>query len=439
MQPKVRCILLPVDQRDAYSAEATWIRNNHGSWDTDLGNGTPHSYCVMISWALSRFAARRSAPGRFRRTPRLDRGLVLLDRYQRGEGLVSKKTLVEAALGRPQSRIPIWFLRQAGRYLPEYMEIRRKLEFVELCENPELAAEVTLQPLRRYDVDAAIIFSDILIPCHAMGQKLTFDKGHGPQLSNPVRNAVDLARLKKPDAEKELGFVGQAIVNTKKGLRPDQTMIGFAGAPFTVASYMIEGSGSKTFTEVKRLRYTEPETFRGLLKLLTETTIEYLLMQVRAGADCLMLFDTWANQLTAIDYRDFIFPAVNTVMEQVKARWDGPLIYYPGQSLELLFELNGFRGDVLAIDWRTRLPRAVALIENLGLDVSIQGNLDPQMFLAPEALLRQSVRDILEAGGKARGHIFNVGHGLLPITPPDAVKLAIDEVRKYEQSRLTES
>ncbi len=349
---------------------------------------------------------------------------------------MSGKTLVDAALGRKSNRTPIWFLRQAGRYLPEYMEIRRKLEFVELCQNPKLASEVTLQPLRRYDVDAAIIFSDILIPCIGMGQDLTFDKGHGPQLSHPVRSAADLKRLKHADAEKDLGYVGQAIVETKKSLRPDQTMIGFAGAPFTVASYMIEGSGSKTFTEVKKLRLTDPQTFRGLLDLLVEVTSDYLLMQVKAGADCLMLFDTWANQLTTTDYRDFIFPAVNRTIERVKNRWDGPIIYYPGQSLEIIFELNGFRGDVLAIDWRSRLSRAISLISNLGLSVSVQGNLDPQSLLAPEAVLRQQVRDICEAGLQARAHIFNVGHGLQPHTPPDAVKLAIDEVRKFDQSRL---
>lgn len=348
---------------------------------------------------------------------------------------MTKKTLVEAAMGRATQGVPVWFLRQAGRYLPEYMEVRRKVEFVELCRTPSLAAEVTLQPLRRYDVDAAIIFSDILIPCTAMGQTLSFDRGHGPELSHVVRSAADLKNLHRADAERDLGYVGQAIVETKKGLRPDQTMIGFAGAPFTVASYMIEGGGSKTFTEVKKLRFAEPETFRGLLDLLVEVTVDYLLMQVKAGADCLMLFDTWANQLTSIDYRDFIFPAVNRVIEAVKARWDGPIIYYPGQSLELLFELNGFRGDVLAIDWRSRLPRAIALIDNLGLGVSVQGNLDPQSLLAPEPVLRQQVRAILEAGQAARGHIFNVGHGLQPHTPPAAVNIVIDEVRRFEKER----
>lgn len=348
---------------------------------------------------------------------------------------MSKKTLVEAAFGRATDRTPIWFLRQAGRYLPEYRAIRKDIDFVGLCKNPALASEVTLQPLRRFDLDAAIIFSDILIPCTAMGQHLTFDTGHGPILDHPIRSAQDLFKLRHPNVEKELGYVGDAITLTKKGLRPDQTMIGFAGAPFTVATYMIEGAGSKTHTEVKRLRYTQPQVFEELMELIAAVTSEYLLMQVKAGADCLMLFDTWANVMTAEDYRDMVFPHMNKVIESVKAKWDGPIIYYPGQSQEWLFELNGFHGDVLAIDWRSRLPRSIALIENLGLNVSVQGNLDPQALLAPETYLRSKVRQILEAGQKARGHIFNVGHGLLPHTPPEALLIAIDEVRKFDKTK----
>jgi uroporphyrinogen decarboxylase len=351
---------------------------------------------------------------------------------------VTKKTLVEAAFGRPTERTPIWFLRQAGRYLPEYRAIRKDIDFVGLCKNPQLAAEVTLQPLRRYDVDAAIIFSDILIPCTAMGQHLTFDSGHGPVLDRPIRSAQDLFKLRHPNVEKELGYVGDAIVQTIKGLRPDQTMIGFAGAPFTVASYMIEGSGSKTFTEVKKLRFTQPKVFEELMELIAAVTIEYLMMQVKAGAGALMLFDTWANQMNAEDYRDLVFPHMNKIMSTVKDHWDGPLIYYPGQSMEWLFELSGFKGDVLAIDWRSRLPRSIAMIENLGLNVSVQGNLDPQTFLAPESHLRRSTRAILEAGQKARGHIFNVGHGLLPHTPPEALLIAIDEVRAFDKDRAAQ-
>lgn len=343
------------------------------------------------------------------------------------------KPLIDAALGRKPSRYPIWFLRQAGRYLPEYREVRAKIDFVGLCRSPALAAEITLQPLRRFDVDAAIIFSDILIPCTAMGQELTFDKGHGPQLSHPVRSRADLNRLRHPDAQKELGYVGDAIVQTKKGLTAQQTMIGFAGAPFTVASYMIEGEGSKTFTEVKRLRFQDPETFQGLLTLLANVTVDYLLMQVKAGAECLMLFDTWANQLSAEDYRDFAFPAVNSVIQRVKAATSVPVIYYPGQGSDLYSELSGVQADVIAVDWRCRFGKAIDILtKQMKLDVSVQGNLDPQILIGPEQMVRQKTREILQAAQQARGHIFNVGHGLLPHTPPEALQWVIQEVRAFK-------
>ena len=343
------------------------------------------------------------------------------------------KPLVEAAFGRPTKRKPIWFLRQAGRYLPEYMAIRKTVEFTELCQTPKLAAEVTLQPLRRFDVDAAIIFSDILVPCMGMGQELTFGKGHGPMLAKPVRSADDLKLLKIPDCERDLGYVGDAIGLTKEGLSDTQTMIGFAGAPFTVASYMIEGQGSKVYTEVKRLFFQEPETFRGLLDMLVEVSIDYLLMQVKAGAECLMLFDTWANQIPAKDYREFSFEAVSRVIAGVKDKVDVPVVYYPGQGIDLYFELSGYTGDVIAVDWRTRMSRAIAVLENVGLDVSVQGNLDPQTLLAPEEVMRERTHTILEEAKAARGHIFNVGHGMQPHLSPDALPVVIDEVRRWEK------
>ncbi|MFW7380298.1 MAG: uroporphyrinogen decarboxylase [Oligoflexus sp.] len=345
-----------------------------------------------------------------------------------------QKPLVEVALGRKSQRRPIWFLRQAGRYLPEYMAVRKDIEFTDLCQNPKLAAEVTLQPLRRYDLDASIIFSDILVPCMPMGQTLTFDKGHGPVLKQPVRSAADLKSLRIPDVEKELGYVGEAIELVKAQLQPHQTMIGFAGAPFTVASYMIEGSGSKTFTEVKKLRYLDTASFEGLLKLISEVTVEYLLMQVKAGADCLMLFDTWAGQLPAADYRQFVFPVVQNLIQQVKDRCDVPVIYYPGQGTDLFFELEGFPGDVIAVDWRTRMERAIKILDQVGLDVSVQGNLDPQVLIASEDLVRAETRRVLEGAKAARGHIFNVGHGLMPHINPEAIHWVIDEVRKHDKA-----
>jgi len=323
-------------------------------------------------------------------------------------------------------------MRQAGRYLPEYREIRATLDFVQLCRSPELAAEVTIQPLRRFDLDAAIIFSDILIPCTAMGQDLTFDKGHGPRLTPPIRGASDLARLRHPDADKELGYVGEAIAKTKTMLRPDQTMIGFAGAPFTVASYMIEGSGSKEFTEVKRLLFTQPDVFKNLLNLLGDVTIDYLRMQIRAGADVVMLFDTWAGQLTVGDYVTQVLPVTSRVISAIRNSGT-PVIYFPGQGSDRLYELKDCPANMFSIDWRTRLSRATKILADIGSTAGVQGNLDPQSLIGTEADIRARTRNILEEARGARSHIFNVGHGLLPHTPPEALSWVVDEVRRFNK------
>lgn len=341
-----------------------------------------------------------------------------------------KKDLVEAAFGRPCSRTPAWFLRQAGRYLPEYRKIRESLDFVSLCQSPKKAAEVTLQPLKRFDLDGAIIFSDILIICTAMGQKLSFDKGHGPVLKNPVRSSEDLSALDKKDIAKKLSYVGEAISETKKGLNPGQTMIGFAGAPFTVASYMIEGGSSKDYSELKKLRFLNPSTFSGLIEAVGEGTIEYLKMQISAGADCLMLFDTWANQISPHDYENLVFPATNKIAKSLKSDHpEIPLIYYPGQGSSQLLKQKSTAFDVLAIDWRMQLKDAISSINTMELDVSVQGNLDPQFMLAPESELKEEIKRIITEGKKARGHIFNVGHGLLPHLQPEDIKKTVDLLR----------
>ncbi len=345
----------------------------------------------------------------------------------------SNKPLLEAALGRTPGRYPVWFLRQAGRYLPEYREVRAKVDFTTLCQTPHLAAEVTWQPLRRYDVDASIIFSDILIPCVGMGQKLTFDKGEGPVLSNPVRSDADLKNLKRADAHKDLGYVGEAIALTKTKLTPTQTMIGFAGAPFTVASYMIEGGSSKNFTEVKRLMIKSPDTFKALLNFISEVTIDYLTMQHQSGADILMLFDTWAGQVTPEDYKTLVLPHVKVITSALKQK-GVPVIYFPGQGADRLCELSGLEVDVIAVDWRTRLSHAKKLLKDSGLTVTLQGNLDPQKLIGSEAYIRQEVRSILNEvkAANLRGHIFNLGHGLLPHTPPESLSWVIDELRAFK-------
>jgi uroporphyrinogen decarboxylase len=343
---------------------------------------------------------------------------------------MSTKPLIQAALGKTPSRTPIWFLRQAGRYLPEYRNIRAQHSFLEVCQNPDLAAEVTLQPLRRYDVDAAIIFSDILIPAVAMGQSLSFDKGHGPVLTDAVRSSKEFAKLRRPDADKDLGYVGDAIRLTKKSMNQNQAMIGFAGAPYTVACYMIEGGGSKDFAHVKSLMFRDPDVFAKLLDLITETTIDYLLMQQRAGADCLMLFDTWAGALTSADYQNLIVPRLLSIMRAVKTA-DVPLIYFPGQGSDRYLDIGALKAaDVIAVDWRVPIPRALSQLRSIGLNPTIQGNLEPASLLAPENIVRSRTRDVLDDGRQARAHIFNVGHGLIPSVPPEAVGWVIDEIRR---------
>ena len=361
--------------------------------------------------------------------------------------------LVRQALGLgAPGRWPVWFMRQAGRYLPEYMALRSKMEFVELCRSPKDAAEVTLQPLRRFDLDAAIIFSDILVPCIALGQNLSFGKGHGPRLSPPVQSREAFRQLRRPDVAAELGYVGEALALTKSLLAPGKALIGFAGAPFTVGTYMIEGGSSKEFTATKSMVFRDPVLFADLMKLLRDVTIDYLIMQVKAGADALMLFDTWAGNLTPVDYARDVWPVTADLLATVREATGVPVTYFSGQGSDRILELGGHAQinsrkafDVLSVDWRVRLSYAARLVKEAGLDVALQGNLDPQALLGPEEQVRERVRAILDEAREAcdagliHGHIFNVGHGLLPHTPPEAVGWAIDEVRKYGPTGPTRS
>ena len=344
-----------------------------------------------------------------------------------------KKSLIQSARGERPERTPIWFLRQAGRYLPEYQRIRAEHSFTNLYRTPALAKEITLQPLRRYDLDAAIIFSDILVPCVGMGQELSFISDHGPRLTEPVRTARDLSRLKIPEPFRDFSFVGEAIQLVRPHLADHQALIGFAGAPFTVACYMVEGEASKDFRELKRFCYNEPAAFISLLEMISVTTLGYLAMQVQAGAECLMIFDSWAHQLAPDDFRDIVTPVLGRFFAELRGMTHVPLIYYPGQSLELYEELAGMQVDVVAVDWRVRLDHAVRHLAGLGLDVSVQGNLDPSALLGPESLIRYKTKQVLLAASQARAHIFNVGHGLLPHVPPEALATVIEEVRAHDR------
>lgn len=322
-------------------------------------------------------------------------------------------------------RPPVWFMRQAGRYLPEYLEVRAKHEFLEVCKTPELACEVTLQPIRRYGFDASIVFSDILVVPEAMGMDLTFGKGMGPQLGNPIRSMDDVNKLDRFDPSERLGYVMGAVKLIVGELPANVPLIGFAGAPYTVACYMVEGQGSKNWLETKRMMYQAPEVFEALLDRLVESTTEYMKAQVEAGCRTLQLFDTWAGELSAPDLERFAVGPARRILDGVKSA-GVPTIYFARGCADALDIVKGAGADAYGLDWRARINRSWDL---LGHDVAVQGNLDPVALFGGTDLVRKKTREILaDVGGRA-GHIFNLGHGILPKTPLEAVEAVLEEVR----------
>jgi uroporphyrinogen decarboxylase len=337
-----------------------------------------------------------------------------------------------ACRGLPVDRTPVWMMRQAGRYLPEYRAVRAKTTFLGLCKTPELACEVTLQPIDRYGMDAAILFSDILIPLGAMGLDLQFGE-EGPHLGSPVRTEADIARLSVPDPETEMPFVAQAVRLIKQGLAGRAPLIGFAGAPFTLASYAVEGGGSKNYTHLKRLLFARPELAERLLDVLARTVAESLRAQVAAGAEAVQIFDTWAGILAPEDFARFARGPAMKVIQLLRAspEWQGggvPIIYYAANGVAPYLEQIAQAGaEVAGVDWRIDLATARA---RLGPGIAVQGNLDPTALFAPPAEIRRRVHAILAAAGP-RGHIFNLGHGVLPETDPEHVRAMVDAVHDY--------
>lgn len=319
---------------------------------------------------------------------------------------------------------PIWIMRQAGRYLPEYRAIREKVDFLTLTKTPDLAAEVTLQPIRRFGMDAAILFSDIMTPLEGMGLDLEF--APGPVIANPVRSAADVDALRVADPDETVPFVMEAIRILRRELPPSAPLIGFAGAPFTTFCYAVEGGGSKTFREAKALLYGQPEVARRLLEKIADTTARYLGAQAEAGAQALMIFDSWAGILAPDTYREFALPAVQRVVAALKEH-GLPLIYFPNQGATLLEAAKDADVDVMGIDWRTPLSRAREL---LGPDQAVQGNLDPAALFAPHAELSRQVDRVLAEAGPEPGHIFNLGHGIERTTDPDALAFLVDYVHE---------
>ena len=317
-------------------------------------------------------------------------------------------------------------MRQAGRYMPEYRKLREQHSILDLCHTPALAAEVTLQPVRRLGVDAAILFADILLPFEPLGLGLSFAAGEGPHIANPVGRQADVERLPPVDPEADLGYVLEAVRLARAALPADIPLIGFAGAPFTLASYAIEGGSTRTFTRTKTLMYQAPDTWHLLLSKLAELVGRYLAAQARAGAQALQLFDSWVGSLSPQDYRTYVLPHSRRALA-LAAESGVPVIHFGTGTAAFLEDFAAAGGDVIGVDWRIPLDEAWLRI---GDAHAVQGNLDPAALLAPAPERDRQVRDILaRAGGGARpGHIFNLGHGVLPETDVDAVRAVVDLV-----------
>ncbi len=340
-----------------------------------------------------------------------------------------KDALFLRALRRePTERRPIWLMRQAGRYLPEYRATRARAgSFLDLAGNPELACEVTLQPIERYGFDAAILFSDILILPHAMGLGLGFEPGEGPYFERPIRSPADIRALPSPDPTEDTGYVMEAVRLIRASL-PDQVpLIGFAGSPWTVATYMIEGRSSKDFATAKRLLLEEPVAALALMDHLADATVNYLAAQVEAGADALMIFDSWGGALSPNLYRDFSLASQQRIVQRLRDRCpDTPLILFGkgcGQHLEALADTGC---DGLGVDWTVDLGTARRLV---GDRVALQGNLDPAVLMTSPASIQREARRVLSSFGDGPGHIFNLGHGITPLVPPEHVEALVAAVR----------
>jgi uroporphyrinogen decarboxylase len=337
--------------------------------------------------------------------------------------------LIRALLKQPVDCTPVWIMRQAGRYLPEYRKVRAKAgDFMALCKTPELACEVTLQPIRRFPLDAAIVFSDILTIPDAMGLGLQFVEGEGPQFAYPVRSESDIAKLAIPDPELELGYVMEAIRLIKKELYQAIPLIGFAGSPWTLATYMVEGGSSKTFAVIKALLYQSPAVLHALLDKLADSVILYLNAQIAAGADVVMIFDTWGGVLTTPHYACFSLEYMKKIVQGLHRQYAGrqiPVIVFTkggGLWLEKIAEIGC---DALSLDWTINLSDAKARV---GDRVALQGNLDPGALYASPEVLRQEVNHVLQQYGVDSGHVFNLGHGISPDVNPDNVAILVDAV-----------
>ncbi|HEY7339441.1 MAG TPA: uroporphyrinogen decarboxylase [Ktedonobacterales bacterium] len=342
--------------------------------------------------------------------------------------MAAESRLLRACRREPTDATPIWLMRQAGRYMPAYRKLREHHPLLTMIKTPELACEVTLQPIETFDLDAAIIFADILPPLEGMGLHLRFAEGEGPVIGNPVRTVDDVARLRVLPPEEALPFTLEAIRLARAQLDSRNIpLIGFSGAPFTLAAYAIEGGGSHNYTLAKGLMMSAPEAWDELMTKLSEVVGAYLLAQARAGAQALQLFDSWAGHLSASDYRQFALPYTQRAIAIARAA-GVPIIHFATDTSGYLEAMGETGADVISVDWRVDLSAAW---QRLGEQVAMQGNLDPVALLAPWDALEQHAQAILDQAGGRPGHIFNLGHGILPETPPDNVKQLVDFVHEY--------
>lgn len=327
----------------------------------------------------------------------------------------------------PVDATPVWFMRQAGRYMEEYRKIRAEHSFLEVASNPELAAEVTLQPINAFDIDAAILFADILLPVEPMGLELEFIAGRGPVIHNPVRSNQDVQALRPLEAETDLAYVMEAIRLVRRELEGREVpLIGFSGAPFTLASYMIEGGSSRNYLFAKKMMYHAPKTWHKFMALVADALESYLTAQIRAGAQAVQMFDSWVGALSPADYRDFVFPYSRQVLQAAEAE-GVPVIHFGTGTATLLDLMKDAGGTVIGLDWRVPLD---AGWKQLGSGVAVQGNLEPAALLAPPDVLEKKIQAVLDQAGGRLGHIFNLGHGIHKETDPGKVKLAVDLVHQ---------
>ncbi len=333
---------------------------------------------------------------------------------------------LKACRRRPVARTPVWFMRQAGRYMKEYRQLRLRHSLLEMCRTPELAAAVTLQPVEKLGVDAAIIFADLLLPVQAMGMKLEFVEREGPVIAEPLRTLAAVRKLGRA-TDGELACVPEAIQIVCRELAGRVPVIGFSGAPFTVASYMIEGGASRDFAQTKRVMYTQPALWQELMSRLVAVLSEFLRSQVAAGAAALQIFDSWVGCLCPEDYRAYALPYSRRLIAEA-ASAGVPIIHFGTGTATLLELMREAGGDVIGVDWRIELQEAW---RRVGYELAIQGNLDPTVLLGPREMIRERVESILRAAEGRPGHVFNLGHGILPETPVENVQAVVEMVHNF--------